>query len=362
MNPKLLLLAVLCLFLFALMGYAQQGAPQQGDFWKMQTSPMGQLRTKSMTKAAVRSCWDGWNENLMVVSLLNDPNIRDAWNISDEQFRQIQDADKNFGGELMKNPEFLKTVGEMRAIQKPDDPFMENADEETKTMFQDVQERMAIVSIAVRSDAVVNLLTPEQKQKVREAQLANMSEMPIITPNMFVALNLTDAQKQQMEKIKKELEPEFEKHLESFANGQMIVANKVFEELEKQGGDEFSVMTILREKGEATLQKMLADDPALKKVYEDTMSQGKAFSTQFQTKMFDVLTDEQWTRLQKLIDNPPEHAKAFGKKLKEQSGVAEKSGAWQPGPNSWRPGDPIPAGYLQQREERQGRFPRSGSE
>jgi Ni/Co efflux regulator RcnB len=85
------------------------------------------------------------------------------------------------------------------------------------------------------------------------------------------------------------------------------------------------------------------------------------------TKMFDVLTDEQWARLQKLIDNPPEHAKAYAKKLKEQMGESEKTGgAWQPGPNSWRPGDPIPEQYRQQREEQRTRqrpgFPRSESE
>jgi hypothetical protein len=329
MKPKQLLVAMLCLFYFALTGYTQQGAPPQGDFWKMQTSPMIQLRMKAMSKAAVRSCWDGWNENMMVISLLDDINIRAAMDISDEQFRQIQDAQRNSRVELMRNPEFLKIIEERRAIQKPDDPVMENADEETKTKFQDVQERMGIFAIATTSKAVDDLLTPEQKHKVKEILLANMSAMPIISPNMFSALDLTDAQMQQMERIKKELEPEFEKNLEKFANGQLVIANKVFEELEKQGGGDFRV---LQERGEATMKKMIADDPALRKIYEDATSQGKAFSAQFQTKMFDVLTDAQWKRLQDLIDNPPEHAKAFGKKLKEQMGEAEKAGAWQPGP------------------------------
>jgi hypothetical protein len=62
----------------------------------------------------------------------------------------------------------------------------------------------------------------------------------------------------------------------------------------------------------------------------------------------------QWDRFQELIDDPPDYIKAWHKKLKE---AAKEAGTWQPGPNSWQPGDPIPEGYRQQRQER-GRFPR----
>jgi Ni/Co efflux regulator RcnB len=75
--------------------------------------------------------------------------------------------------------------------------------------------------------------------------------------------------------------------------------------------------------------------------------------------MFDVLTDEQWRRLQNMIDNPTGLVKML---LVKTKGWQEKKEAWTPGPNSWRPGDPIPEQYRQQRNERQGRFPRSESE
>jgi len=74
--------------------------------------------------------------------------------------------------------------------------------------------------------------------------------------------------------------------------------------------------------------------------------------------MFDVLTDEQWMRLQGLIDNPPECAKTILNRARERRGEREQSGVWQPGPGFWRPGDPIPAQYRQERNTRS-RFPRS---
>jgi len=75
-----------------------------------------------------------------------------------------------------------------------------------------------------------------------------------------------------------------------------------------------------------------------------------------------VLTDEQWKRLQELIDHPSELAKIVLKKLKEDRGESEEGknpgGGWQPGPGSWRPGDAIPEAYRQERNTR-GNFPRT---
>jgi hypothetical protein len=113
---------------------------------------------------------------------------------------------------------------------------------------------------------------------------------------------------------------------------------------------------------EAIGKKLMAGDPEYKKIRVALQSEGKAFATKFRIKMFDVLTDEQWARLQKLVDDPPEHAKTIRKKLKAESDEADKKEAWTPGPNSWRPGDPVPEEYRQQRNERRGRFPRGESE
>jgi Ni/Co efflux regulator RcnB len=168
---------------------------------------------------------------------------------------------------------------------------------------------------------------------------------------MFEVLNLTDAQKRQMERIKNDLEPEFEKNLDNTVNHQMVYLHKMHAEHKKQVG-----LGNTRSAQE-NLNTLLKEDPEFKKAHDEIHAQGKAFATQFRTKMFDVLTDEQWNRLLKLLDNPPEYIRSWRKKIKDAEEAAKKAGTWTPGPNSWRPGDPIPEGYRQQRNER-GRFPR----
>ena len=200
---------------------------------------------------------------------------------------------------------------------------------------------------------------------MQEAQLVAMGEMPIISPYIFEVLGLTDTQRQQMEEIKRELEPEFERHIEEFARGQMIVLNKLFDEFEKQGsfnntgnlGQE--IIRTMQENTVAATRKLMAEDPEFRRITEELQSKGTAFSTQFQVKMFDVLTDEQWRRLQELIDNPPPHAQIFMERLRQQRGEAAESegDVWQPGPGSWRPGMPIPEEYRERRNLDR-RFPR----
>jgi Spy/CpxP family protein refolding chaperone len=191
-----------------------------------------------------------------------------------------------------------------------------------------------------------------------------MGAIPTFSPRMFEALNLTDAQKQQMEAIKNELEPEFEEKLDSYVKGIRMLRDKSSAEyirLLREGTGDHT----WEEQQNASLaakKKALTEDMELKKYWEEMMSQNQAFATQFRIKMFDVLNDEQWTRFQKLTDDPSEYIKALQKKVKEMMGESEKTDGWMPGPNSWRPGDPIPVEYRQERQERTRQrpgFPRS---
>jgi len=343
------------LFLFSVASDAQppQGTP---NFAQMRQSPMMQQAMKNSAKAAFRSLWDGRSANLIAFGLMQDADIRTALGVSNEQFQEMQGIPMQIGAEMQNNPEHQKIIEEMKTLQDPNDPFMQNASEETQRKFQDIQGRMIRLSMDIMTDSIDKVITPDQKQKMNEALLANMAEMPIASTYMFEALDLTDAQRQQMGAIKQELEPEFEKNLEDFANNSLLIANMMFDEAEKQGGD-LNNPAGLQERMMQTA-KTLAENPEFKRIQKDMETKGKAFSVQFNTKMFDVLTDDQWKRLQNLIDNPPAHAKAFGKKLQEQKAASEKGGAWQPGPNSWRPGDAIPEQYRQQRNERR-RFPQT---
>ena len=340
------LLAVLYLLFFAGISFAQ-------DPSRMRKSPVGQQIMKSGFKETFRTLWEGQGAtHYTAFTLLNDPIVRTAWGISDEQHRQIQAGIQTSTNNAMKeNPELAKLWKEWRTIQGSGIIYAEEADEETMKKVQNIMEKMGPLMINASADGINSVLTPEQKQKIKESQLANMGEMPILSPNMFEALGLTDPQKQQMEKIKKEFDPEFKKILENYANGEFTLMTKMWDTLEKEGkGFTFEDTTMRK--------KLMDEDPEYKKLYDEIQSQGRLFATKFKIKMFDVLTDEQWTKLQKLIDDPPEYAKAFGKKLKELSGENEQAGAWQPGPNSWKPGEAIPEEYRQQRNT-QRPFPRA---
>jgi Spy/CpxP family protein refolding chaperone len=347
-----LLLAISCLLFFVVTVHAQQDDSPQSDFeiirqmLAQMQSPMVQQAVKVSTKSMFRSFWDGQGTNTMVFGLLQDPEFRTALNVSDEQYQQIQNG-------------FISTINtpenqELRRLEQ--EAIGRDYDEEIMSRLLELMERSTASMMSTMSDAIDNALTPEQKQKMQEIQLAAMGEMPIISPGIFEILNLTNAQKQQMEDVKKELEPEFEKHLETFVDGMTAISRKEFAEFERLG--EYSDGEDIQKRMQ-TVRKNLMEDSEFKKIFDEIHSSGKAFAAQFQVKMFDVLTDEQWTRLLDLIDNPPEHARMFIKKMRERRGVSEsrRGGGWQPAPDSWQPGDPIPEAYRIQRNTR-GNFPR----
>jgi Spy/CpxP family protein refolding chaperone len=344
MNPKPLLAAVMCLGLFAHTGYAQLLGV---------TINLGEEMSRVSTKVLIRAIWNG--SHVSGTGWINEPEIREAWNITDEQYQQIEAIRRDEVGEHRASPEYLQIEGEQNEAMR--DPLMRNADERIRMdKFLEFTEKLSWIKQEYDSQAVDSILTAEQKQKIREFELANMANMTFFPVSAFEALDLTDDQRQQIEAIKKEFEPEFEKSLEDYTSGRHQEVGKKYHALQKKMG---------LENGKyhpAIHNKLMAEDPVYKRLHNEITAHKERFGAKFKVKMYNVLTDEQWARLQQLIDNPPEHAKAFLKKLKEQRGETEKKEAWMPGPNSWRPGDPIPEQYRQQRNERQGRFPRSESE
>ena len=352
MKTKLLFAVASYLLLFSAVGQAQLSLDPEAAARQTMNSPIAQEILQNGARELIRLEWNGKGANLQILGMvLHNPEIRTAFNVSDEQYQQVHRiVNRTWEDE---DPAIREIEDEIAAMQSqsPNDPFMQNADEETQKKMSDLQMKRNALAFDFTIDLSENILTQEQKQKVKESQLASMSEIPFLMPSMFEALNLTDVQKRRMEQIKKELEPEFEKTLESTVNHQMALRRKMFAEHEKQ------VALGNTSNGQENLKKVLAD-PEFKKINDELKTQNKQFSMQFRIKMFDVLTDEQWARLQQLIDNPPEHAKALLKKLKEQRGESEQSdGTWIPGPGSWQPGQGIPEGYRIERNRRSG-FPR----
>ena len=346
MKTKLFFLAVACLLLFASNGQAQIRVSEQVGMEQPSMSPERQQFEQDLQKATMkgvfRGVWNGRGSSLVttVIEITmrgDDPEVvNKVLGISKEQEEQLnnhmQSSMENIQEAFMKDAEMVKFIEVMQTLHDDKMPDADTAEKILETVEKITEMAGSLMSDAI-DNALNEVLPPEQLQRINEILLANIEEMSFVSPDLFEILDLTDAQKQQMETIKKELEPEFEKTLDNWVNGIM------------------------------TSPELKEDNPERKKIFDEIQSKGKAFATKFRTQMFDVLTDEQWERLVKLIDDPPEHALLFRKAWKKQSGEGEeskepkKADVWVPGPNSWQPGDAIPEAYRIERNERRN-FPR----
>ena len=384
MKTKLLLLAVACLLLLTATGYAQiqtvmTTIPQDGV--------MHERALEAQMKKGVRMFWDGQSTGLMAMVIIENHEFRAALGVSDEQLEQFRNRLDmgNIMRDLHDTPEFQEIQQAAMELAQPAlelaDPSLYVFDEETMSKALELQGRAETLTMNAMIDATTNALTPELTQKIHEMHLAAMGELPIISARAFEALDLTDTQRQEMERIKQRFEPDFEILLEEYVRNQMILDRKIDSEIDKisqyiqdalDSGVVFPDGTVFSTRREI-IQRLLAEDPEYRRLHSEIQSRGNAFSTQFKTQMFDVLTDAQWIRLQDLIDNPPEHVRFFlqrmarelmGTDISVQNENARNGGGradatndvWMPGPDSWRPGMPIPESYRIQRNT--GNFPR----
>ena len=356
MKTKLLLLAVACLLLSTFAGLAQQPDTPQNDYERLMLSPRMQLQNRKSFENFVRSYWEGQGVHFTVLGALECPSVRSAWSVSEEQFQQFNDS----VNASINTPEALDMFNELDGAGWSYD----SDDEETRRRFEYLAEQSASLLHNARTDALDSILTQEQKQIIDESLLSSLGETPIVSPSMFEVLNLTDTQRQEMERIKKEFETAFEEMLEDYVNSQMILSNKWHSEFARQNNP-FRQMSReeLQEINQTVLRKLMSEDQEYKSIHEDIQSKSIAFAERFKVKIFDVLTDEQWQRLQDLIDNPPRHARIFIQNLREQRGETEenKGDIWVPGPGSWRPGDPLTESYRIRRNT-QIRFPRPANQ
>ena len=354
MKTKLLLATVMCLWILASIAHATPPWIGSAMQWK---TPMVQESIKINGKTTIRSSWDGQMAQFWDSDVVSAPDARAALGLSDEQYQQILDRLENADmNEYQQTyPGMQEIMKELEAIRRPDDPYfqnMEDADEETQKKYLDISERQSKLwtysRIDFRNGIVLSVLTEDQKQKLNEAVLSSIAAMPVISPNVFDVLGLTDAQKQKMTGIKKEHESEFEKVLENVVNGNMAIVNKVIDEFEKQGGDLMSGEDFQDKIPEIT-KKLMTDDPEVKKIHEEIVSLSRQFAMQFKMRLFDALTDEQWKRLQQLTDDPPEHIKILRKKLWENMGRSEETEE-QDKDAPWCSDDAIPEEYRQKRK------------
>jgi len=334
MKTKLLLLAMTCLLLLAETGHVQSLTIDHRRL------------DNQWTRSNIRATWNG-----SLISVVNGiatvPEFREGWNISDEQFQQIEALLRPGGVRPAYTtfPEYREIEEEHR--RKQIYLFEQGASEQTRMdAYLEYSEKRSAIRNEFINNSLDDILTEEQIQMMREYQLADMSNQPFLfLATGFEALGLTEEQRQMIETIKKEFEPEFEKMLDDYLSDRNREMWRVHQNFAAQIGDNHY---------QRVHNRLMAENPAYRRHHEEIAAHRERFESQFMVKVFDVLDDNQWNRLQDLIDNPPEYLAAFRNRLAEEA--AARGQMWQPGPDSWRPGMPVPESYRQQRNER--RFPR----
>jgi len=355
-------------------------------------------REKAMFKEVYRARY--WSNEAIAVprhfaDSWRDPEFRAAMGVSDEYYQQILASQRGATGHILEHPGYREAQQEheeaMRVVLGlrdtdliPPTPafILQNLNEEQLKAFHRSQEaarrievltREFVAGAAQRRDGgFENALTPELRQQFQEVPLMEMvlGEQPRFMPSAFLALHLTDTQWEQMERIKKELEPEFERHLEIHADRQRIIYEKSNEAFQKAARAE----TDARLRGEnthgvrlAARSSFLMEDPEYQRALDEVYSSARAFARLFTTRVFEILNDEQRSRLQDLIDNPPPHVRLHIQRLRSSAARPERKHwglhdegtnvdreIWVPGADAWRPGDPVP---VQLEERERSRFP-----
>ena len=293
----------------------------------------------------------GLNANQLLVQSFGDDYFREGFGLSEEQSRKIQEEvlGKDMNPVMQNDPYYKSLLDERNTL----DPSHPDATEETLKRFTDLTMEMTDMRIKKKANLIYEYLTPDQMKKVYEFHISNMSDTEFVFPGMFEALDLSDEQRKRLNNIQKEMEPEFEKHIDK-----VIEYNAKYRE---KYDAKWNVLT------DEEKERLRGDVEFMTKIFADMlpeinakMKSGKEVTDKLKIKMFDVLTDEQWKRLQELVDHPPDYMKRritqdrqdMERIRKAGENTASSAGGWQPGPGSWQPGDAIPEVYRQERNSR----------
>ena len=378
MKTTQIIITLLCLLLSAIVGQLNVALAQE--------SPQVQ-QDNERHQNILRSTWDGRVAMISTEALLRDPEFRAALGVTDNYYREIQTSVQNAVRNLPPPPELIE-LGQRRESayreafgrgqpqilmgSDPGLPKLNELNEEQLKAFNRYEELQPKVDAILREiafgadrrsiAAFEEALSPELKQQIQEAWLAAMDETSMFSPNWFEVLNLTDAQKQQMERIKKELEPELEKHLEIYGSNAAKILERVNAALRQP-----EAQREIADVGLNVFMRKFEAESEHKKLLDESYASSKALATLFRTRMLEVLDEEQRKRLQVLFDNPPPHAQYLIRRMRreqwghyaegENKKVDVSTEVWVPGPDSWRPGDPLPESFLRERETK-GNFPR----
>ena len=317
-------------------------------------SPMQRLEWESEKLAPFRSMWNG--QGTWVAFRFMTVYGENELGLTDEQkqrfsFRFTEEhTETNLQNELHNNPtpEYTQAMEALKAAIPPDDRYLERATEEQKNAFREASCTLDGFFYAAMHNEIQDILTPEQMLQVRKLEMQLMPALGVPFPAMFEPLDLTDEQKKEMKKIADEMKPEYDKF--------------VLEILAYESEQIFSKSELLRGKSFASLEEFYKARNGIRAVnaavpsevqrkrFVEQMERGIKFVTLLQTRLMDVLTDEQLDKMQTILDETPKFAKNKIAAFKMMRAAAKLSPTYVPGPDSWRPGDPVPAQFREERK------------
>lgn len=336
-------------FLFLLMflavfaaSHAQEPQRQEKPYM---LSPRWLLEQEAQERPVLRSSWDGKGSWLaMRLLMLADREGETEIGLDETQRQNLSHLTKD--NEIVSErtrkkmhsnePPFQAASEEWeRNVPKGDRRF-EKATEEQKKAFVKSGEAFFAIVADEQQNEVAETLTDEQMQKLRLVESQLLPEIGLISPYMFDFLGLSDDQKEQMQEIKKAFESEFDKLIdEAIAlRTECRKASIELAKLEYKEGEDFWKLY-------AKSAKEVNKNEELKDKYASNNKRGYEFSVRLKAKLIGVLTEEQLTKYETLTANPSSAVKKWLEGFREMRKQREKAGQWQPGPDSWKPGDGV---------------------
>ena len=363
-------IAVLCVLLLFSVASAQESSAEQlqrqveAQLHRLQ-SPRQQLHWEGDLLTATRSPWNGQGTWVSLRLLLRAGGEAELGLTEDQKERlSFLYLDGEIVGPLMMRmrenptPEFIQKMEHaretMQAVQLPDDPLFERATEEQKNAFRDsIISQFSSVFIDLLQKEVEETLMPEQMLQVRKLEMQLMPAMGIPFPSMFEPLDLTGEQKEEMNQIADEMKAEFDR--------------LTLEDAQLKSERLVATYGLLRDKffaSQEEFQQAMRDihsqyvpTEAMRNRANDLREQGMKFMTLLQNRLMNVLMDEQLGRMQEILDATPDFVKQMIAEFNARQEEQAKMPTYTPGPDSWRPGMPLPVQFRENR--RTGNFPRS---
>ena len=259
------------------------------------------------------------------------------------------------GQRLLANPtpEFTQAMEKLQAAELPDDPLLERATEQQKNAWLEAQTDMIGILAGTMQKDMEETLTQGQMLQVRKLEMQLMPEIGIPFPSMFDPLDLTDDQKKEMNKITDEMKAEYDRLTQEAAT---LKAERLAATYQSLQGKVFTSQADFDKALQDVHRQYVPSEEILKK-YKDLRERGTKFTTLLQTRLMDVLTDEQLDKMAQILAETPKFIKKVRAEFQANQKAQQKLPTYVPGPDSWRPGDPVPEKFKEERKA--GRFPRS---